>query len=81
MLFSLIAYRRNKLNASSPIQEWERFSKDMGNYYNIDVGALEPAYKKEQEEYFLYSSLWTELKIEHVVGQAAEIKKLDLNTW
>lgn len=84
MYWSAISYendRESKTNEyQGSLQEWERFSKDMGNYYNIDVGALEPAYKKEQEEYFLYSSLWTELKIEHVVGQAAEIKKLDLNT-
>lgn len=28
----------------------------------------------------MYSSLWTELNVEHVVGQAAVIKQLDLNT-
>ena len=37
------------------------------------------AYRKEQADYYIYSSLWTELRIEHVIGQPVVIKQLDLN--
>jgi protein arginine N-methyltransferase 1 len=59
--------------------EWEKFSEEMGRFYDIDMSALAEPYTKEQEEYFIYSSLWTELKVEHTIGQAAVIKRLDLN--
>ena len=31
-------------------------------------------------DYYIYSALWTELQVEHVIGQAQVIKRLDLNT-
>jgi protein arginine N-methyltransferase 1 len=46
----------------------------------LDVGALSAPYEKEQGEYYVYSSLWTELHPEHLVGQPVIIKRLDLNT-
>lgn len=52
----------------------------MKQYYKVDVSALTGTFHKEQEDYYIYSGLWTELRIEHVIGQPVIIKRLDLNT-
>ncbi len=48
----------------------------MYNHYNIDMSPLTDAYSKEQEDYFVYSGLWTELRVEHAIGEPVIIKKL-----
>ena len=62
------------------MHEWHVFKQEMQEYYQIDMSIVEPKYTKEQEDYYIYSSLWTELSPEHVVGQPVVIKRLDLNT-
>lgn len=52
----------------------------MKQYYKVNVDALTNTFHKEQEDYYVYSSLWTELRVEHVIGQPVVIKRLDLNT-
>ena len=52
----------------------------MSQFYKIEIGSLESQYHKEQEDYYVYSGLWTELRPEHVVGQPTVIKRLDLNS-
>lgn len=84
MYFSAISFeddRETKINDfQHSMQEWNKFSSEMKNFYNIDVSALDAPFKKEQADYYIYSSLWTELRIEHVIGQPVIIKKMDLNT-
>jgi type I protein arginine methyltransferase len=62
------------------MHEWQVFQQEMQEYYNIDMNILEPKFTKEQEDYYIYSSLWTELSNEHVISQPVVIKRLDLNT-
>lgn len=62
------------------MNEWDKFKDEMKGMYSIDMSALNEPYLKEQRDYYVNSSLWTELRIEHVVGQPCIIKKLDLNT-
>ena len=62
------------------MREWEKFQSEMSNLYNIDMKPLSEPFKKEQKDYYVYSSLWTELGIEHVIGQPVPIKQLDLHT-
>ena len=64
----------------SSMTEWTKFSQEMNQFYNINMSSLDQPYHKEQEDYFIYSSLWTELHTEHVIGQPAVIKRLNLNT-
>jgi type I protein arginine methyltransferase len=52
----------------------------MKRFYNVDVTTLTPTFHKEQEDYYIYSGLWTELRVEHVVAEASVMKRLDLNT-
>lgn len=83
MYLAAISYeedRESKINEyNSSMREWSKFSNEMKQYYNIDMSALDQPYKKEQADYYIYSSLWTELRIEHVVGQPVVIKQMDLN--
>lgn len=44
------------------MQEWNQFNKDMKRCYNLDMNILNETYEKEQSEYFIYSSLWMELR-------------------
>lgn len=84
MFFSAISFeedRMTKINEfENSLSEWKSFSREMQTYYNVDVSVLSSAYHKEQEDYFVYSGLWTELRNEHVVGQPIIIKEIDLNT-
>ena len=62
------------------MREWVKFGEDMKNKYAIDCSAISAAYQKEQIDYFIYSSLWTELQVENVIGEPVVVKRLDLNT-
>lgn len=70
--------RMNEFQGS--MMEWVKFSQEMKEFYNLDMSALNEPYEREQAEYYVYSSLWTELHSEHNVGQAVVIKRMDLNT-
>lgn len=52
----------------------------MKRCYNLEMDVLSETYEKEQKDYFIYSSLWCELKARHTVGEAVVIKRMDLNT-
>ncbi len=82
--FSAISYEEDREGKFqeyiSSMKDWQSFNGDMSKLYNVDVSCLTPSYRKEQEDYFIYSGLWTELKPEHVIGQPVIIKHLDLNT-
>lgn len=84
MYFAAISYeddREGKVGElESSMKEWRSFSQDMKRLYNVDVSVLNGTYAKEQEDYYLYSALWTELRIEHIVGHAVIVKRLDLLT-
>lgn len=60
--------------------EWVKFSQEMKQFYNLDMGALSDSFEKEQSDYYIFSSLWTELQTEHVIGEPAVIKRMNLNT-
>jgi protein arginine N-methyltransferase 1 len=84
MLFSAVSFeedREHKINEyCSSMRDWEGFSEQMSSMYNVKMDALTPSFKKEQQDYYVYSGLWTELKPEHVIGQPVVIKRLDLHT-
>lgn len=70
--------KKNEYN--SAMDDWRMFSQEMNSLYDVNVDVLTEQYEKEQSDYYIYSSLWTELQPEHVIGQPAVIKRLDLNT-
>lgn len=84
MYFSAISFEDDRCNKSSDYQhsmhEWQKFKAEMSTLYSIDMSALSEPYEKEQKDYYVYSALWTELGIEHVIGQPCIIKRMDLST-
>lgn len=84
MYFGAISYeedREGKANEyEGSMNDWAKFSQEMQAHYNVNMGVLTKPFQKEQEDYYIYSALWTELRMEHLVGQPTVIKHLDLNT-
>jgi protein arginine N-methyltransferase 1 len=84
MFYCPISFEDDREGKSNEYQgsmnEWKVFLEEMKRYYNVDMSTLSDAYNKEQEEYYIFSSLWTELKNEHVIGQPMIMKQLDLTT-
>ena len=62
------------------MNDWDTFAQEMKQFYAVDMKPLESSFEKEQADYYIYSSLWTELHPEHIVGQPVVIKRLDINT-
>jgi type I protein arginine methyltransferase len=83
MYWGAIAYEDDregkKTEYLQSMEDWAAFSKEMKEFYNVNVGSLDAPFEKEQSDYYIYSSLWTELSIEHLIGQPALIKELDIN--
>jgi len=84
MFWAAISHEDDRLGKVDEYQnsmhEWEKFSGEMQQFYNLKMSALEPSFKKEQADYYIYTGLWTELLPEHVIGQPCVMKRLDLNT-
>jgi len=84
MFWSAISHeddRENKVDEyCSSMREWAKFSSEMQQFYNLNMSALEQSFNKEQADYYIYTGLWTELRVEHTIGQPVVIKRLDLNT-
>lgn len=82
--FSAISYEEDRegkyQELVNSMKDWKGFSEDMTKLYGVDVSPLTGSYRREQEDYFIYSGLWTELRPEHVIGQPVIIKHMDLNT-
>ncbi len=84
MLWSAVSYEEDQDEKVDQLKrslnEYEKFSQEMSKFYNINVGPLDEAFHKEQKDYYIYSSLWTELRQQHVIGDPCVIKTLDLQT-
>jgi len=83
MLWGAITYEEDRVEKqdeySSSMRDWSVFVREMKEVYDVDMSVLDTPYEKEQREYYIYSSLWTELAVSNVVGQPAVVHRLDLN--
>jgi protein arginine N-methyltransferase 1 len=84
MFWACLSHEEDRLSKVSEyrgaMNDWGKFSQEMQQFYGVDVGVLDGVYHKEQIDYYIYSSLWTELANEHIVGLPVVIKRLNLNT-
>lgn len=82
--FAPISFEEDRVSKTheylNSMDEWNRFKEEMSTFYDLKMEALEEAYDKEQADYYIYSSLWTELRKDHVIGEPVPVKYLDLNT-
>lgn len=73
--------KQNMNEYSSAMSDWHDFAQTTSTVYGVQMDVLEKDYEREQKEYHLLSSRWTELAPEAVlVDQPAMIKHLDMMT-
>lgn len=65
---------------NSAMSDWHEFVESTHSTYNVDMSILQKGYEREQREYYLLSSRWTELPSESVLADPVVIKKLDMIT-
>jgi len=63
---------------ASAMSDWEDFASTTSQVYGVDMDVLKGSYEKEQKEYFLLSSKWTELPPEAVLAEPTVVKQLDM---
>ncbi|GAX16444.1 type I protein arginine methyltransferase [Fistulifera solaris] len=65
---------------SNAMADWNDFEQTTNTMYGVDMSILAPDYEREQKEYYMLSSRWTELPPEAVLAEPAVIKRYDMMT-
>ena len=65
---------------AAAMSDWHDFEQTTSQVYGVDMVVLEKDYEREQKEYYLLSSRWTELQPEAVLAEPKQIKYLDMIT-
>jgi len=65
---------------NSAMSDWNEFVESTHSTYNVDMSILAKDYEREQREYYLLSSRWTELPPESVLTDPVIVKKFDMVT-
>ena len=65
---------------SAAMSDWHDFEQTTSQVYGVDMVVLENDYEREQKEYYLLSSRWTELQPEAVLAEPKRVKDLDMST-
>jgi len=60
--------------------DWHEFAEGTKNTYGVDMSILEADFNREQKEYYMLSSRWSELTSDAVLGEPSIIKHLDMAT-
>lgn len=72
--------RQNNNEYAGAMSDWHNFAETTKNMYGVDMGILEKDFDREQKEYYLLSSRWTELRPEVVLAEPKMIKHFDMAT-
>lgn len=62
------------------MSDWHDFEQTTNQIYGVNMDVLEKDFDREQKEYFLFSSRWTELPSEAVLAEPKMIKHYDMVT-
>jgi len=65
---------------AAAMSDWHDFEQTTSQVYGVDMGVLEKDFDREQKEYYMLSSRWTELQPEAVLAEPKRIKFLDMMT-
>ena len=60
--------------------DWSEFTETTKTTYGVDMNVLNSDYDKEQKDYYLLSSRWTELPSDAVLAEPSPVKFLDMCT-
>jgi len=72
--------KQNSNEYAGAMSDWFDFAATTKQVYGVDMGALEKDFDREQKEYYMLSSRWTELRPEAVLAEPIVVKHLDLVT-
>jgi type I protein arginine methyltransferase len=72
--------RKGCAEYASAMSDWTDFQETTKQVYGVDMDILRPDFDREQKEYYLWSSRWTELQAEAVLAEPKAIKHLDMAT-
>ena len=72
--------KQNNNEYASAMSDWHDFAETTRNIYGVDMSILEKDFDREQKEYYLLSSRWTELQPEVVLAEPKMIKHFDMAT-
>lgn len=65
---------------SNAMADWHEFAESTKAVYGVDMSVLEPDFEREQKEYYLLSSKWSELTPGAVLAEPVPVKFLDMMT-
>lgn len=60
--------------------DWHEFAQTTFHVYGVDMSVLERDYEREQKEYYMLSSRWTELSADAVLAEPVVLKEFDMMT-
>jgi type I protein arginine methyltransferase len=64
---------------AAAMADWHDFEQTVQNVYGVDMSCLERDFDREQKDYYIWSSRWTELPQEAVLAEPAVVKRLDMS--
>jgi protein arginine N-methyltransferase 1 len=62
------------------MSDWHDFCRTTEQVYGVNMNVLEKDFEREQREYHLLSSRWTELQQEQLMSEPVMVKELDMMT-
>lgn len=65
---------------AATMADWSDFEHTTHTMYGVDMSVLGKDYEKEQQEYYMLSSRWTELPAEAVLAEPKQIQHFDMMT-
>lgn len=65
---------------SQAMSDWHGFVSSTLSTYGVDMSCLGTNFEKEQREYYILSSRWSELPVEAVIAEPVVVKRYDMAT-
>jgi protein arginine N-methyltransferase 1 len=65
---------------SNSMNDWYEFAEGTKSVYGVDMNVLEKEFDREQKEYYMLSSRWSELSPRAVLAEPVVVKHLDMVT-
>lgn len=72
--------KANNNEYAAAMSDWHDFEQTTSQIYGVEMCVLDADYDREQKEYYLLSSRWTELPFEAVLAEPMVVKQLDMMT-
>jgi protein arginine N-methyltransferase 1 len=72
--------RHNATDYAAAMSDWTDFQETTKQVYGVDMEILQKDFNREQKDYYMWSSRWTELQPEAVLAEPKLIKHYDMAT-